>query len=202
MEYNHDEILYILSKNQELISVARKTIQSINRNIIISLNSLEREKNIHKSVIILDERHWDTIPEKENINTKLIVITREDSKSHTEELFKKGANDILYAPINYNLLSCLLKKYFGAIKIEDKSNYTYRGITIKNDNSITYNGCKIYLTKQEMSVFKSILLCQGAFKISSKALQVTVYRINKKTVATLGIRLIQNKYNEGYFITI
>ena len=202
MEYNHGEILYILSKNQELISVARKTIQSINRNITISLNSLEREKNIQKSVIILDERHWDTIPEKEIINTKLIVITREDSKSHTEELFKKGANDILYAPINYNLLSCLLKKYFGEIKIEDKSNYTYRGITIKDNNSIIYNGCKIFLTKQEMKVFKSILLCEEAFKTSSKALQVTVYRINKKTVATLGIRLIQNKYNEGYFITI
>lgn len=202
MQYKHSKILYILSRDQQLIAVARKTAHLISNDISVYLNSLERENRAKNIVIILDERHWEKPFKKGNINTKLIVITRLDSTSHTERLFAQGTNDILHTPINYNLLSCLLKKYFGEIKIEDSSNYTYRGITVQDNNSIIYNNCKIPLTKTEMKVFKNILLCNSTSKTTSNALQVTVYRINKKCLACLGIKLIRSKYNQGYMLAI
>ncbi len=202
MEYKHSKLLYILSKDQQLISVARKTAHLINNNITVSLNNLERRNRAKDVVIILDQRHWEIPFKKEDIHTKLIVITKLDSTSHTEKLFAKGANDILHTPVNYNLLTCLLKKYFGEIKIEDSGNYTYKGITVRDNNSIIYNNCKIHLTKTEMSVFRNILLCNETSKSSSNSLQVTVYRINKKCLACLGIKLIINKYNQGYTVAI
>ena len=120
MEYKHSKLLYILSKDQQLISVARKTAHLINNNITVSLNNLERRNRAKDVVIILDQRHWEIPFKKEDIHTKLIVITKLDSTSHTEKLFAKGANDILHTPVNYNLLTCPLSLFLRNIFSKDR----------------------------------------------------------------------------------
>ncbi len=196
--------LYLFTKDLELIDKIRKSVYSLKIPLTFHLNPNSCNEDFPPDIIITDQRFF----EKDNVtnlntSTKIIYLTNNSSPENIKTILETGADNILFCPINFDYLSCLIKKYLGILKINECKKYRYKGITLcKDSSSVTYNDCKVYLTNREFSVMKSVMTNSRDSEVSKEALQVTVHRINKKTKEGIGLRLIKNRRTTGYQIAI
>jgi len=196
--------IYLFTKDLDIINKVRKSIYSFKIPLTFHLNPNNCNEDFPPDIIITDQRFF----QKDNVtslntSTKTIYLTDNSSSENIQTILEIGADNILFCPINCDYLLCLIKKYLGVLKINECRKYRYKGITLcKDSSSVTYNDCKVYLTNREFSVIESIMTNSRDTEISKEALQVTVYRINKKTKEGIGLKLIKNRRTKGYQIAI
>lgn len=196
--------VFLFTKDLNLIQWVRKNVYSLDIPIQLSINYTEPRENLPPNILIIDQRFFkQQITSYQQINTKIIYLTDNFSVENLEVILKLGSDNILFFPINYDFLFCLIKKYLGMLKINEYKTFTHRGITVCRDSSsLTYNNCKIFLTDCEFEIVKAIMTNSIDENISKQSLQVTVCRINKKSKNGVGIKLIKNRRKRGYYISI
>jgi len=204
MIHQNTKKISLFTKDLELIKKVRQYIYSLKITISFNLNQIHDKDSLLPNIIIIDQRFFEENNIKNlRIGTKIIYLTNNTSPENIKSILEFGADNILFCPINYNLLFCLIKKYLGILQIHRYEKLKCRGITLcKDSSSVTYNECKIFLTDREYSVIKSIMTNNKDYKISKQCLQVTVCRINKKSKNGVGLKLIKNKRGKGYYISI
>ncbi len=196
--------VYLFTKDLELIDKVRKNVYSFKIPLTFHLNPNNCNEDFPPDIIITDQRFF----QKDNVtslntSTKTIYLTDNSSSENIQTILETGADNILFSPINFDYLLCLIKKYLGVLKTNEYHKLKHKGITLcKDSSSVTYNDCKVYLTNREFSVIESIMTNSRDTEISKEALQVTVYRINKKTKEGIGLKLIKNRRTKGYQIAI
>ncbi len=196
--------VYLFTKDLELIDKVRKNVYSLKIPLTFHLNPNRCNEDFPPDIIITDQRFF----QKDNVtslntNTKTIYLTDNLSPENIQTILETGADNILFSPINFDYLLCLIQKYLGVLKTNEYRKLKHKGITLcKDSSSVTYNDCKVYLTNREFSVMNSIMTNSRDTEISKEALQVTVYRINKKTKEGIGLKLIKNRRTKGYQIAI
>ena len=196
--------VYLFTKDLELIDKVRKSIYSFKIPLTFHLNPNSCNDDFPPDIIITDQRFF----KEDNISslsttTRTIYLTDNSSSENIQTILETGADNILFSPINFDYLLCLIQKYLGVLKINEYRKLKHKGITLcKDSSSVTYNDCKVYLTNREFSVMNSIMTNSRDTEISKEALQVTVYRINKKTKEGIGLKLIKNRRTKGYQIAI
>lgn len=188
--------LLILSKDTDLINELRRTFVSTE----ISINPKDTRC---ADVIILDRRDNRDIPQDIKFQCKIICIIHKITEKEIETLSSQGVNNILTLPEFKCWFLCLVKRYLG-YSYPGTTQYSYKGITVcKDTTSITYNDCRIILTNTELNIFEDILRKECPYcKIDNPSTKSTISRINKKTKRGAGIRIIQNRYSKGYYISI
>jgi len=196
--------VYLFTKDLDLINKIRKSIYSLKIPLTFHLNPNSCNDDFPPDIIITDQRFF----QKDNVtslntNTKTIYLTDNLSPENIQTILETGADNILFSPINFDYLLCLIQKYLGVLKTNEYRKLKHKGITLcKDSSSVTYNDCKVYLTNREFSVMNSIMTNSRDTEISKEALQVTVYRINKKTKEGIGLKLIKSRRIKGYQIAI
>lgn len=196
MIQNHRKKLLVKSKDRELINELRRTFTSTE--ILINNN-----KTRHADLIIVDKRESRDIPLDTKWHCKIICIVDEITEKRIEELSSEGVDHILTLPEFKHWLFCLIKRYLGYLEIKTKQ-YKYKGITICRDSSsITYNECRVLLTKKELTTFEEIIKKECPYcKMENPSVKNTISRINKKTKKGAGVKIISNRYNQGYYISV
>lgn len=196
--------ILLFSKDNYLIDEVRKEINLIK---LKDKNSIE--------IILIDQRYPFSINtyqmKKEHQYAQLIYIVKDTSYNNIKTLFENGSDYILEYPINKNIFLCVIQKSLGIIK-KELDEYTYfHGIELDtNKNIVIYKGCAIPLTRTESLLIRIFLenkgtvntLNIGSKNISNKYMQVLITRINKKTRNCWGLKIIKNRYNLGYHISI
>lgn len=188
--------LLIQSKDRDLINELRRTFNST----IILVNS---NKTTQADLIIIDKREERDIPINIKWDCKIICIVDKITEEEIEKLSSQGVNHVLTLPEFKYWLFCLIKRYLGYLEVKTKQ-YQYKGITVCRDtSSIIYNECRVLLTKQELTTFEEIIKKECPYcKIENPSTKSTISRINKKTKKGVGIKIIGNRYNHGYYISI
>lgn len=196
--------ILLFSKDNYLIDEVRKEISSI---------KLRDKNNIE--IVLVDQRTPLEINtyqiKKEYQYAQLIHIVEDTSYDNIKSLFENGSDYILEYPINKNIFQCVIQKSLGIIKKESQEYMYFHGIELNtHKNIVRYRGCAILLTKTESLLIKTFFEKKGivnipnigSMDISSKYLQVLIARINKKTKDCWGLKIIKNRYNLGYYISI
>jgi len=196
MTKRYSKKLLIKTKDRDLINEIRRTFGSTE----ISVNNNDSRS---ADLIIIDKRDGREIPNDTKWNCKIICIINKISKEEIEMLTAQGADHILTLPEFKFWLFCLIKKYLGYLEVTGKE-YRYKGITICRDKSaIIYNNCKVLLTNQELNTFEDIVKRESPYcKIENPSTKSTISRINRKTKKSTGIKIIGNRYNHGYYISV
>lgn len=196
MTDRYSKKLLIKSKDRDLINELRRTFSSTE----ISVNNNDSRS---ADLIIIDKRDGREIPTDVKWNCKIICIINKISRQEIEKLSAEGVDHILTLPEFKFWLFCLIKKYLGYLEVTSKE-YKYKGITICRDKSaIIYNNCKVLLTSQELKTFEDIIRRESPYcKIENPSTKSTISRINKKTKKGTGIKIIGNRYNHGYYISV
>jgi len=204
MKAYNEKNVFIFSKDLSLIEQLRRDLYSFNACIRLFLNNRELIGKHRVELIIIDQRffkEFEYLPRF--FHTKIIYISEDYSKNNIEKIIVNKADNILFTPINYTFLLCLIRKYLGLLITKECQELVYRGISLSNTSkSITYNRCKALLTDSEFETMKSIMSNSIDSRKSSAALQVTVCRINKKSVEAMGLRLIKKRRGHNYIISI
>mgnify|MGYP000908163973 CR=1 FL=1 len=189
-----EKTLLVKSRDRDLINELRRTFTSTE----ISVNSNNSQ---YADLIIIDKREEREIPVDTRWQCKIICIVPQISQKEIEELSSEGVDHILSLPEFKHWLFCLIKRYLGYTVISTRE-YKYKGITICKDRSaIIYNECKVLLTKQELDIFEEIIRKECPYcKMQNPSTKSVISRINRKTKNGVGIKLINNRYNQGYYI--
>lgn len=196
--------VYLFTKDLDLIDKIRKSVYSFKIPLTFHLNPNSCNEDFPPDIIITDQRFF----ERDNVTnlnttTKIIYLTNNSSPENIKTILETGVDNILFCPINFDYLLCLIKKYLGVLKTNEYRKLRHKGIILcKDSSSVTYNNCKVYLTNREFSVMKSIMTNSRDSEVSKELLQVTVCRINKKTKEGIGLKLIKNRRTKGYQIAI
>ena len=188
--------LFLLSKDRVLINELRKTFSSIE---IVVNSDCTKEADL----IILDKREQRDVPTDLKWGCKIICIVNKITEKEMAQLSSNGIEHILTLPEFKYWLFCLIKRYLGFHE-DSTHRYKYKGITVCRDtSSIIYNDCRVLLTNNELSIFEDILRKECPYcRIENPSTKSTICRINKKTKRGIGIKIIGNRYNQGYYISI
>ncbi len=204
MKAYNEKNVFIFSKDQSLIERLRSDLYSFNVSVRLFLNKKELLDELRAELIIIDQRFYedlDVLPKY--CHTKIIYLSRDSSQRNIEKMIQNNADNILFTPINYSFLLCLIRKYLGLLITKECQELVYRGISLSNvSKSVTYNHCKVLLTDSEFETMKAIMSNSIDSRKSSPALQVTVCRINKKCIEAMGLRLIKKRRGYNYIISI
>jgi len=204
MKTNKSKNVFIFSKDLLLLEKIRKDIHSLNIQVFLFVNKQDYIENNKQDLIIIDQRYFNELKNLPNSYfTKMIYITNNSSGRNIEEILRNNANNILFLPLNYTFLFCLIKKHLGQIETKDCKETVYHGITLcKDSSSVTYNQCKVILTESEFATMQGIITNSVDSSILDATLQVTVCRINKKCKEGIGLKLIKKRRKKDYFISI
>lgn len=201
---NNRKCIFLFSKDRDIIQLLRNKVVYLRSDVTLYLKKTSLNYSKSESIIIIDTRFYKNIEEfLEYFNDTVICLTDNFSGKHIENLFRNGVRHVLTLPINTSLLLCLIKRYLGDINISSSKLYKYRGITICRDSSyIEYNECRVFLTRKELEVLESLISLENKKRKHNKSFQVTISRINNKTREGIGLRIIKNRYGQGYYISI
>lgn len=188
--------LLVESDDRDLINELRRTFSST----VILVNTHQTK---HADLILIDKRKKRGVPLDIRWHCKIICIVNKITEEGIEELSSQGVDHVLTLPEFKHWLFCLIKRYLGYLEVKTRQ-YKYKGITICRDtSSIIYNECRVLLTKQELKTFENIIKKECPYcKIEKPSMKSTISRINKKTKKGAGIKVIENRYNHGYYISI
>lgn len=204
MKTNKSKNVFIFSKDLLLLEKIRKDIHLLNIQVFLFVNKQDYIENNKQDLIIIDQRYFNELKIlPKSYFTKLIYITNDSSEKNIEDILRNKANNVLFLPLNYTFLFCLVKKYLGQIETKECKEIIYRGITLCRDApSVTYNHCKVILTESEFATMQGIITNSVDSSILDATLQVTVCRINKKCKEGIGLKLIKKRRKKDYYISI
>ena len=204
MKTNNSKNIFLFSKDLFLLEKIRKDIYLLNIHVSLFVNKKDFIENNRQDLIIIDQRYFNELEIlPKSYFTKIIYITNNSSCNNIEKILQNKANNILFLPLNYIFLFCLIKRYLGQIETKECKETIYHGLTLCRDSSsITYNQCKVILTENEFSTIQGIITNSVDSSILDATLQVTVCRINKKCKEGIGLRLIKKRRKKDYYISI
>lgn len=204
MKTNNSKNIFLFTKDLILLDKIRKDIYLLNIQISIFVNKKDFIQCNKQDLIIIDQRYFkdlEILPK--SYFTKIIYITNNSSSDNIEKILQNKANNILFVPLNYTFLFCLIKRYLGQIETKECKESIYHGLALcKDSSSITYNKCKVFLTENEFKTIQGIITNSLDSSILDATLQVTVCRINKKCKEGIGLRLVKKRRKKDYYITI
>ncbi len=202
--------IVVYTKDRELLSFLRETTHKISPDSKVLLNLGSTYISSCRSILLIDQRYTNTILPYSSYVT--IYIANENSYTNIKNTFEIGADYILFFPENRNILECLLRKYLGKLPMNCNNIYSAKGVTLSQQTScLIYNNCRIPLTNSEFNLLKLLILQERNsnqlketlhYKFNKKCIQVTVWRINKKSREVLGLKLIKSRYAKGYYLAI
>jgi len=204
MKTNITKNVFIFSKDLSLLEKIRKDIYLLGIQVSLFVNRKDFIESNKQDLIVIDQRYFNELEIlPKSYFTKIIYITNNSSCENIEKILQNKANNILFLPLNYTFLFCLIKRYLGQIETKECKESIYHGLTLCKDySSITYNQCKVILTENEFSTIQGIITNSVDSSILEATLQVTVCRINKKCKEGIGLRLIKKRRKKDYYISI
>jgi len=217
----------ILSNSQSFCQTVRQNVQRYgiifhSKNISCAIKAIETS---YYSVIVIDNniealQYNDLLLAifRKNLSDSTIVFFEDISQADILTYCRYGISNLFFlSNINLFLLPTI-KKILHLISQPDKIILKDRGISLYlSYNYAVYKGCKILLTKTEISILEKLLkknsicskeelifhLSQQTGKYISEAyLTVNISRLRNKILAHTGINLIKNRNGFGYYISV
>lgn len=153
-----------------------------------------------------------------NLSTATIIFSQEITQENIVEYYKYGIQNIFFLSELSIFLVPTIKRFLYLIPRAEDLALKDRGISVYvNYNYIIYKGCKIFLTKTEISILRYLLQRDHSCtkeellfhlskttckKISVSYLIVVISRLRKKVLKHTGINIIKNRNGFGYYISV
>lgn len=130
-------------------------------------HTLEEMKNVEADLILLDinlpVKNGEQILRefRKTSSVPVIMITSFDNESDEVLSMSYGADDYITKPYNPTILLLRIEAIFKRME-QNYSQITYQNVQLIPDKCILLcEGSEVYLTKNEMLIFKYLLLHQG-----------------------------------------